>query len=89
MRNEICLPDNSQIAREILSYLRKHPDAHDTMEGIQQTWLSDRKDWYEARLIQEVVKDLVLVGRIVEEKKPGSSTVFRLNIAERNRTISK
>jgi hypothetical protein len=36
-------------------------------------------------MVQEVVKDLVLEGTILESKIPGSDTVYRLNLAKRNR----
>ena len=85
MNRDVCLPDNSQIAREILTYLEKHPDAQDTVDGILQGWLVDRRDKYTPTIVQEVVKDLVLEGTILEVKIPGLSTVYRLNLAKRDR----
>ena len=84
MSGEVCLPDKSQIAREILAYLRKHPEAQDTLDGILQSWLSGRKDRYTPTRVREVVKDLVLEGTIVENKLPGSNTAYGLNLARRN-----
>jgi hypothetical protein len=85
MHGDACLPDKSQIAREILTYLGKHPDAQDTLDGILKGWLPGRGDKYTPTMVQEVVKDLVLEGTILEGKTPGSQTVYRLNLAKRNR----
>jgi hypothetical protein len=85
MNGDVCLPDKSHIAREILTYLEKHPEAQDTLDGILQNWFSDRKDRYKPTVVREVVKDLVLEGTILEEKTQGSNTVYRLNLAKRNK----
>ena len=85
MNGDVCLPDKSQIAREILTYLEKHPDAQDTLAGIVQGWLSGQGGKHKPAFVHEVVKDLVLEGTILESKTPGSDTVYRLNVAKRNR----
>jgi hypothetical protein len=85
MNGDVCLPDKSQIARTILSYLADHPDAQDTLEGITQTWLPGQGNKFKPTMVQEVVKDLVLEGTILETKIPGSQPVYRFNLAKRNR----
>jgi hypothetical protein len=85
MIGDICLPDRSQILRELLAYLEKYPDAQDTLDGILQDWLSGRRDRYTPTLVHEVVKDLVLEGTLLEEKRPDSSAVYRLNLAKRDK----
>jgi hypothetical protein len=85
MKGDVRLPDKSQIAREILTYLAKHPDAQDTLDGIVQGWLPGQGGKYKPAIVREVVKDLVLEGTILESKTPGSDTMYRLNIAKRNR----
>ena len=85
MNGDVCLPDKSQIARELLTYLAKHPDAQDTLAGIMQGWLPGQGGKYKPAIVHEVVKDLVLEGTILESKTPGSETVYRLNVAKRNR----
>jgi hypothetical protein len=85
MKGDVCLPDKSQIARELLAYLAKHPDAQATLDGIVQVWLSDRGNKYTPTMVYEVVKDLVLEGAILESKIPDSHSVYRLNLAKRNR----
>jgi hypothetical protein len=85
MNGEVCLPDKSQIARAILTYLADHPDAQDALDGIMQGWLHDQGNKFKPTMVQEVVKDLVLEGTILEIKIPGSQTVYRFNLAKRNR----
>ena len=85
MDGDACFPNKSQIAREILTYLGKHPDAQDTLDGILKVWLVDRGNKYKPTMVQEVLKDLVLEGTILERQIPGSHAVFRLNLAKRNR----
>jgi hypothetical protein len=84
MNGDVCLPDKSQIARELLTYLRKHPDAQDTLDGILQSWF-EHGITYKPIIVQEVVKDLVLEGTILESKITGSNTIYRLNIAKQGR----
>ncbi len=85
MNGDVCLPDKSQIAREILTYLGKHPNAQDSLDGILQVWLLDRGNKYNPTMVQEVVKDLVLEGTILESKIPGTQSAYRLNNAKRDR----
>jgi len=85
MNGDVCLPDKSQIAREILTHLEKHPDAQDTLDGIVQNWLFSQGSKYKPTTVREVVKDLVLEGTILESKTSGSDAVYRLNAAKRNR----
>ena len=83
MNGDICLPDKSQIAREILTYLAKNPDAQDTLEGITRGWLSGGGAEYKPALVREVLKDLVLEGTILESEAPAPDTVYQLNAAKR------
>jgi hypothetical protein len=85
MSGDVCLPDKSQIARAILSYLADHPDAQDTLDGIVQSWFLDQANKFKPTMVQEVVKDLVLEGTITETKIQGSHPVYRFNLAKRNR----
>jgi len=85
MNGDVCLPDKSRIAREILTYLAKHPDAQETLDGIVQGWLHDGGSKYKPTMVHEVVKDLVLEGTILESKIQDSNSLYRLNLAKRNR----
>jgi len=66
-----CSPDQVQIAREILDYLSRQPDAEDTLEGIMQYRLPAGATSKQTTLVKEVVADLVTQGLIEKVKKEG------------------
>jgi hypothetical protein len=47
--------------------------------------MPDQGNKFKPTMVQEVVKDLVLEGTILETKMPGSQTVYRFNLAKRDR----
>jgi hypothetical protein len=75
-----CLPDNSQIALEIMAYLGEHPEAQDTLEGIVEWWLLERKIIHQIDKVQEVLADLVKKQLIIETKSGASGVLYRLNL---------
>lgn len=73
-------PDQEQqIARAILYYLRDHPDAKDSIEGIAQWWLLKR--WTEVRLVEveRAVAVLLSDELIVETRREGAPPYYKLN----------
>ncbi len=74
-----CFPDKSKIAREILSYLSAHPDAQDTLEGIVQWWLRERKSDQHTTLVKEVLGDLVTQGLIEKIRMEGQTPYYRIH----------
>ncbi len=73
-----CFPDKSRIAREILSYLSAHNDAQDTLDGIVQWWLRERKSDQHTTLVKEVVGDLVTQGLIEKIRIEGQPPSYRM-----------
>ncbi len=68
----IARPSKDEIAREILAYLSDHPDAQDTLDGIVQWWLLERKIKQSQKLVKEVLSSLVkknLLEIIVKDQK--------------------
>jgi len=59
-------PDAPSIAREIMAYLKEHPDAQDSIEGIMQWWLLERNITFQAKLLREALAVLVNEGSVVE-----------------------
>jgi hypothetical protein len=58
------------LADEILRYLREHPEAQDTIDGIADWWLPDRSVHPEIREVESALRQLVdreLVDEIVRE----------------------
>jgi hypothetical protein len=72
-------PERVHIAHEILAYLREHPDAQDTLEGIVEWWLLERKISYQKRMVKEVLGELVSEGVILEDIKRDSQYHYRIN----------
>ncbi len=68
MKDDLCFSDKFRIGHEILAYLLEHPDAGDTVEGIVQWWLLERKIRNEERLVREALSELVNRGLLTVEE---------------------
>jgi hypothetical protein len=66
-------------AREILAYLVEHPDAQDTLDGIVQWWLLERKVKYQAERVKETLAELVAKGFILKDQGGDARIRYRLN----------
>jgi len=61
------------IAREILAYLVKHPEAKDSLAGIRQWWLDEPDRWSDKE-VNRAAEELVKRGLLrVWESSPGSA----------------
>ena len=76
---ELLINDKSQIGSEILAYLVDHPKAQDTLEGIVEWWLLERKIEFVTASVKEALSELVGKGLILEEKGPDSQIYYRIN----------
>ena len=75
------MPEKRDISQEILEYLRKHPEASDTLEGIAEWWLLNQRIHYEMQRVKAAILKLVKQGCIIELKNKGSGIRYRLNPA--------
>jgi len=91
LKNDLCLPGKSQIAVEILSYLDENPEAQDTLDGVIQWWLLERKIRYQITLVKEALSELVKDGLVLEKESLDSQTRYQVNRQRREeiRTILK
>ncbi len=71
--------ETSDIEYDILSYMADNPDAQDTLEGIVQWWLLERKLKHETPRVKEVVAELVSRGLILERINASSRTHYKIN----------
>jgi hypothetical protein len=71
--------EKSEIVREILAYLAEHPDAQDTLDGIVQWWLLERKIRYHVSMVKDALAELVQKGLLIEIKGKESHTRYQLN----------
>jgi hypothetical protein len=69
----------SIVARAILDYLRKHPDAQDTVDGITEWWLPEEKIKSGAAIVREALNGLVEEGLVLERKGKDSQIHYRIN----------
>lgn len=69
----------SEVARAIVGYLWKHPDAQDTLLGICQWWLPKEQMKSQTITVAEALSDLVTRGLIVERKGTDSQIHYRIN----------
>ncbi len=71
--------EKKEIARNILAYLADHPDAHDTLDGIAQWWLLERKIKCQTALVKGAIDELVQEKLILEYKIKDARTHYLVN----------
>ncbi len=79
MNQGLFINDESKIGNEILAYLVDHPKAQDTLKGIVEWWLLERKIMYETARVKEALSDLVARGLIIEQSTKSSKIFYRVN----------
>jgi hypothetical protein len=68
-----------EIKDAILRYLKDHPCAMDTIEGIADWWLSDRRIARDMELLASVLTELTAAG-VLTEDTTGSSRRYSLKM---------
>jgi hypothetical protein len=68
-----------KLARQILGYLREHPEAQDTLEGIMVWWVSERaiKKWLPET--RRALAALVAQEYVAKHLGAGGGTFYHLN----------
>lgn len=79
MKEDLCFKDKSQIAHAILAYLRDHPEARDTVDGIAQWWLLDQKIKCQIEMVKETLTELTEKGFLIEQEGRDSQIHYRIN----------
>ena len=79
------MPEKRDISQEILEYLRKHPEASDSLEGIAEWWMLSQRIHYEVRKVEEAVLSLVERGWLFEIKGKDSRVRYRLSHERKTR----
>lgn len=66
----------SELAAEIASYLRNHPDAADTVEGVAQWWLARQR--YESALprVEQALEHLVATGQATRRRTADGTVLY-------------
>ena len=76
---------NDALADRIRRYVREHPNAADTLEGVAAWWLSGSADAASLRRVQEAIDRLVSEGE-VSRRTLGDGTVIYERNKDRDRT---
>lgn len=66
-----------KIAEQIESYLLRHPDATDTLEGITKWWLTRQRFEEATTLVQKALDDLLSRGSIVQSTSADKQCLYR------------
>jgi hypothetical protein len=70
--------DHLEVAERILRYLRAHPEAKDTLEGIAEWWLAEDKISQSVEKVAKALAWLVESGKLVERHVAGGMTIFEV-----------
>jgi hypothetical protein len=70
---------NDEVARRIIDYLSKHPDAGDTLEGIAKWWLGLERIDESVEDVSKVIEDLIKSGLIKKEDLRGRKAYYKIS----------
>lgn len=79
VKPDLCTTEESYIVYEILTYLAEHPDSSDTLEGIVQWWLLERRIEHQIAIVEQALAELVAKGLVVENKGRDGRIHYRIN----------
>jgi len=68
-----------KIALRILAYLKEHPHAKDTIEGISQWWLGSEADKHRLADLERALSSLISKKLIVSKHMKGSPRWYAVN----------
>ncbi len=67
---------DEEIARRILDYLRKHPKAGDTLEGIAKWWMLRQRLTESLEVVDQALRRLKAQGLIFERRGADARAVY-------------
>lgn len=68
----------SETAQAILDYLRRNPDAQDTLEGITQWWLPEQHFTTRVATIREALQELIDAEFVSEHRGKDAQISYRI-----------
>jgi len=75
----MCLADRSDITYDVLSYMLENTRAQDTLEGIVEWWLLEKKIERNTAEVKSVLDELAAKKLIVELRAPDKHVRYRVN----------
>jgi len=76
----MCEASVSKTARVILDYLRRNPDAQDTLSGIAEWWLPEDVAKPRTASIKQALDELVSAGLVFEHQGKDSQVSYRMTV---------
>lgn len=70
-------PDFDAVANEILHYLKRFPNAAETMDGIASWWIPRQRIHEKREIVERAVQKLVRQGRMQVTHIAGGVDVYR------------
>jgi len=70
---------STEIEDAVILYLRNHPDAADTLDGIVDWWLPQQRYETARSRIEHVLGRLVAAGLLRRDNLPGGGDLYALN----------
>ena len=70
------------LSDEILAYLKEHPEAQDTAQGVAEWWLLQRMVKQTLGEVEAALRELVAKGFLVARTAEDGRTLYRLNRAQ-------
>jgi Fe2+ or Zn2+ uptake regulation protein len=75
----------SRVEQAILEYLRKHPDAQDTLDGIAEWWLPEENVKTRTATVEEALSQLVAKGLVSARRGTDAKIHYRIEGQSRTR----
>ena len=75
----MCVSSRAEITHAVLSYMFENATASDTLEGIVEWWLLDRRIKHDAAEVKRVLDDLVASKLILERTARDTRVHYRVN----------
>ena len=77
MTRNVQQQDKNAVARKILAYLEKHPDACDTLEGVASWWVLEREIEDQTMIVKKVLEELTR-SALIERFRKGHQVYYRI-----------
>jgi hypothetical protein len=84
----MCAPNKAQITRDVLSYLSEHIEAQDTLEGVVEWWLLEKKINRHMTEVKEVLDDLVTKELLIARQGEDARLHYRVNRRKANAIVA-
>ena len=78
----LFIMDKDEGSKRIISYLHKHPDAGDTLEGITRWWLGFEKIDESVKDVSIVIEGLIKKGLVKKEELQGGKVFYKIGEKE-------